>query len=539
MHDRSVTTVAACILVAMLIAVGVVLHFRSDARNTLHLSSNNVGPVCDKWRETFNPPNCAARETVDRLRTSFRDENCAIAQTGPRRARAVGKKVEKLADNSPFVFFRGAAAYFYYNFFCDNQIHSFRDDKAIPQVVSNGDCHPENFGVMETANEGTLVWGVNDFDQSFQAPFTIDLARCATGFVVACDVQREKHLSGIKTPGITEDNSIRCDEYSRLFLKGYVDVVTRSERLTVDDLFVSNSRATRRFPMIRDLFVSDERIATTADLRKAWYVKKGVDLEHQVFKSTSKLRPLPAKDNSFWQVVVDQYLYNGPKILAKIGKTDPRSYFKVLSVAEKLGSGTGSVGLARFWVLVAGHDREDPLDNRVIEFKQETESVLERYSGLRLSNQLNGYRAAQGEQLAYPFANMFYSWADAMHKSFVVRERNLYKDDVAIESLTLDRNSFGAYARASGEALALYHLRASCADPSCRASDSKPVTIDRDVASHLRSYMKRVGKDHLENTFAQFSVEEAQRTARGHWYLKGQRAFAKFRGIPIENVTLS
>lgn len=38
-------------------------------------------------------------------------------------------------------------------------------------VVSNGDCHPENFGNTLLAN-GNLVFGVNDFDQAFRAPFT-------------------------------------------------------------------------------------------------------------------------------------------------------------------------------------------------------------------------------------------------------------------------------------------------------------------------------------------------------------------------------
>ena len=78
--------------------------------------------------------------------------------------------------------------------------------------------------------------------------------------------------------------------------------------------------------------------------------------------------------------------------------------------------------------------------------------MLERYSGLQVSNQLEGQRVAEGEQLAYPYSNLFYSWANAMHKSFVVRGRSMYKTDVDISG-HMTSPSFGAYARAAGEPL--------------------------------------------------------------------------------------
>src|SRR5690349_13597633 len=45
-----------------------------------------------------------------------------------------------------------------------------------PKVLSVGDIHVENFGTWRDA-EGRLVWGVNDFDEVCELPYTSDLVR--------------------------------------------------------------------------------------------------------------------------------------------------------------------------------------------------------------------------------------------------------------------------------------------------------------------------------------------------------------------------
>jgi hypothetical protein len=45
-------------------------------------------------------------------------------------------------------------------------------------VLAVGDLHVENFGTWRDA-EGRLVWGINDFDEAFELPYTIDLVRLA------------------------------------------------------------------------------------------------------------------------------------------------------------------------------------------------------------------------------------------------------------------------------------------------------------------------------------------------------------------------
>jgi hypothetical protein len=47
-----------------------------------------------------------------------------------------------------------------------------------PRVLAVGDLHVENFGTWRDI-EGRLVWGINDFDEVYEMPYTIDLVRLA------------------------------------------------------------------------------------------------------------------------------------------------------------------------------------------------------------------------------------------------------------------------------------------------------------------------------------------------------------------------
>ena len=58
------------------------------------------------------------------------------------------------------------------------------DLAAAPRLVAVGDLHVENFGTWRDA-EGRLAWGINDFDEAFPMPYTIDLVRLATSAILA------------------------------------------------------------------------------------------------------------------------------------------------------------------------------------------------------------------------------------------------------------------------------------------------------------------------------------------------------------------
>jgi hypothetical protein len=79
-----------------------------------------------------------------------------------------------------------------------------------PEVLAVGDLHIENFGTWRDA-EGRLIWGVNDFDEAHEMPYTIDLVRLAVSAClsenVVCDAKMvcetilEGYEAGLKAGG--------------------------------------------------------------------------------------------------------------------------------------------------------------------------------------------------------------------------------------------------------------------------------------------------------------------------------------------------
>ena len=53
-----------------------------------------------------------------------------------------------------------------------------------PAVLAVGDLHVENFGTWRDS-EGRLIWGVNDLDEAWPAPYTLDLVRLTTSAYLA------------------------------------------------------------------------------------------------------------------------------------------------------------------------------------------------------------------------------------------------------------------------------------------------------------------------------------------------------------------
>ncbi|MDQ6663734.1 MAG: DUF2252 domain-containing protein [Acidobacteriota bacterium] len=82
-----------------------------------------------------------------------------------------------------------------------------------PKVLGVGDLHLENYGTWRDV-EGRLVWGVNDFDEAYPGPYTLDLTRLAASAHLAiagshlqlekkeaCDAILKGYMEGLASGG--------------------------------------------------------------------------------------------------------------------------------------------------------------------------------------------------------------------------------------------------------------------------------------------------------------------------------------------------
>jgi len=87
------------------------------------------------------------------------------------------------------------------------------DASSAPMVLAVGDLHVENFGTWRDV-EGRLTWGINDFDEVAEMPYTVDLVRLATSAHMAikeaklqiatrdaCTAILEGYLKGLQSGG--------------------------------------------------------------------------------------------------------------------------------------------------------------------------------------------------------------------------------------------------------------------------------------------------------------------------------------------------
>src|SRR5262249_21163279 len=76
---------------------------------------------------------------------------------------------------SPFAFFRGTAIV---------QAHDLKNTPSSGIIVQScGDCHLANFGAFASP-ERTLIFDINDFDETLPAPFQCDVKRLVSRFLL-------------------------------------------------------------------------------------------------------------------------------------------------------------------------------------------------------------------------------------------------------------------------------------------------------------------------------------------------------------------
>ena len=343
------------------------------------------------------------------------DHQCRIHN----RPEGAQKKFDKLAD-SVFAFFRGTALLYYRDY--------AGTDAPLPLVFTIGDVHPENFGVMPN-EDGTPFFGVNDFDEAWVAPFSYDVKRGAVGFYI---VAKEHGLKKKHRRKVVHS-----------FVWGYLKALAEFARHDRENTF--QFRIDNSPKMIRKLLegVIDTRQAFLDDL---------IDLEKEQFIPTDEIVPHSAHVEKF-QRIVNQYHQDN-----EIGgREKPQNFFQVKDVAIKKGSGTASLGLDRYFVLIQGWS-DDKSDRVILEMKQARRSAL--YGLVPASDFKEAEKAEQivmAHEVHLVGGDPLYGRAVIDEESFLVRERSPFKADVDVDDLSQD--DLKTYATICGRALAQPHAR--------------------------------------------------------------------------------
>ncbi len=384
---------------------------------------------------------------------------------------------------SPFAFFRGAAAVFAADL-------ATREHTGLT-VQLCGDAHLANFGAFASP-ERSLVFDLNDFDETLPGPFEWDLARLVASVEVAA--RANGHDAAAREATQHTLTRAYATAMAELAGTGYLDVWY--SRLSLDEAVATLDalapretrkrvrRALRKARAKDNLRAFDKLITTVGGaprfvsdpplLVRAEELLTGVEHVDQVAFVTHALEAYGRTLSPERRTLLERYRF--------------------VDLARKV-VGVGSVG-TRCWVaLMIGRDDTDPL---LIQVKEAEASVLEAHLGPSACAQ-HGQRVVEGQKLVQSASDVLLGWerleapdGSATH-DFYFRQLWDWKGSAAVDDM--DPFLLAGYAQMCGRTLARAHARTG-----------DPVAISAYVG----------GGRSLARAMTRFASDYADQNARDH-----------------------
>jgi len=377
---------------------------------------------------------------------------------------------------SPFTFYRGSA------------VIMAADLASTPasgiRVQACGDAHLSNFGGFATP-ERRIIFDINDFDETLQAPWEWDLKRLTASVVVAGRQIRLSESDATRAACATACSyRVHISDYaSTRALDVWYDTIDVERFLKAMDSQERRERIRARLENIEGKNTPEFLFPKLAEHRGA--MPRIKDDPPLIFHPTAELAP--GLETSYREALA---LYR--ESLAEHLRT-LFDRFHFCDLAMKV-VGIGSVGtLCGIALLMASDD--DPI---FLQVKQANASVLEPYAGKSLHSN-HGQRVVVGQRLMQSASDLFLGWTrgSSGHDLYVRQLRDM-KVSAIIEDF--DAGDLRAYGRVCGWALARAHARSGDAAM---------------IAGYLGA------SETFDDAMAEFAVEYADQTHRDH------RAFVK------------
>jgi uncharacterized protein (DUF2252 family) len=388
---------------------------------------------------------------------------------------------------SPFAFYRGAAAVM--------AADLAATPVSGPRVQMCGDAHLANFGVF-AAPDRSLVFDLNDFDESLPGPWEWDVKRLAASFEIAArenGFKRKQRRDVVLTAARQYREAMRGFASLRLLEVWYarldVEVVMRQLR-------AEGKRAVKR---------AEKGLAKARakdSLRALGRLAHNVDGELRIVSKPPLIVPLDELLAGNERREAERALLEVIESYRSTLQGDRRRLldgYRFRDLARKV-VGVGSVGTRAWIVLLTGRDDEDPM---VLQAKEAEASVLEPYAGKsRFGN--HGRRVVEGQRLVQAASDSFLGWCpavgvDGRERDFYVRQLWDGKGSTEVDRMT--PRAMEIYARMCGWTLARGHAR-SGDSIAIGAYLGSGETFDAAIAEFAASYADQNERDHAALTRA-------------------------------------
>ncbi|MGW6416826.1 DUF2252 domain-containing protein [Streptomyces sp. NPDC055055] len=368
---------------------------------------------------------------------------------------------------SPFAFLRGAAAVM------------AADLGAQPHtgltVQLCGDAHLLNFGVYASP-ERTLLFDVNDFDETLPGPFEWDVKRLAASVTVAA------LQNGSAKPKAHRAALVTVEAYRTAMrrLAALGELPLWYERIAADDLL----------PLVH----RDDRARVAGRLARArrrtslQALGKLTETDASGARHFADDPPLLERTTDLDRVTLGKIFSDYRSSLSEERRI-LLDRFRFVDAARKV-VGVGSVGTRCFVILLEGRDATDPL---ILQIKEAAHSVLEPYlTPSAYAHQ--GRRVVCGQRLTQAASDIFLGWMTGpQERHFYWRQLRDMKGSAEVETMSPAR--LRDYGRLCGRALARAHARTGDRVAIAAYLGSTDV-FDRSVADFALAYAGQNADDY-------------------------------------------
>lgn len=343
------------------------------------------------------------------------------------------QKYRQMAEN-PFRFFRGSAYLFYYD--VTKIPFSFHTPDDKPTWIQ-GDMHVENFGAFQN-NEGDIVYDVNDFDEGYMGSYVYDLLRMTVSIALYCEQY-----------GFSD-----AEERMRVFLDAYYKQLKKFVKGKEDPVTLFYTEENTKGPIRKVLKKLEKR--DSARLLERWTVKEN---GARTFGFSEELAPVTQKEQEKIDAVWSEYI-------ASLDDTDRKKsgFYEIKHIVRKHGSGTASIGLDRYYILIEGKQEcTEQLDDLILEMKEVRAPIPAYFMPyneefwLKYGHQ--GERVVTTQKAMHHHDDPLLGYVTIDNRHFYVRERSPYKKRVKPEDIENEKE-FDKVLDVFGGIAAKIHARA-------------------------------------------------------------------------------
>ena len=386
---------------------------------------------------------------------------------------------------SPFTFYRGAAAV---------MAHDLASTpRAGLRAQLCGDAHLSNVGGYASP-ERTLVFDLNDFDETLPGPFEWDVKRLAASFEIA---GRDRDFTDTERARAVLNVVRSYREWMRKLAEAR-NLDVWYARLDVETL-ERNLREQRATHQAANVAKAAEKARTKDSLKAFAKLTQEVDGEPRIVSDP----PLIVSAADLAQEAGIQFerlegviheLFREYRETLQSDRRHLLEEFRMVDLARKV-VGVGSVGTRCWIVLLLGRDGDDPL---FLQIKEAQASVLEPYLG-KSEYENHGERVVAGQQLMQATSDIFLGWLhsketlDGAERDFFVRQLWDWKTSVDLDTILPE--GLELYGEVCGFLLARAHARSG--DRIAIASYlGKSDSFDRALAEFAVAYADQNERDH-------------------------------------------